>query len=72
MSGYSSRAEVVGVLKDTIRTDCNSLGLSTDPADYNIAGLVRDNFVNRGYWGWKATTDGEQFVRSLARHLRTR
>lgn len=71
MSGYGSRAEVVAVVKATIRDDTNQTGLSRDPADYFVSRVVADNFANRGrLYGWGTTTSAEQFVASLHRHLR--
>lgn len=70
MSGYSSKAAVVEVVKATIAADHNRTGLSTDPADYNIAGIVRECFYNSGAYGWRSTD--ADFVASLRTNLRKR
>jgi hypothetical protein len=71
MSGYGSKAEVTEVVKDTIASDWNKTGLSTNPRDYNISAIVRENFYNRGSgYGWGASMDAEEFVASLHRNLR--
>jgi hypothetical protein len=70
MSGYSSKAEVVEVVKLTITNDTAGTGLSRDPKDYNIAGIIRDNFIGRAHYGWGTTTGAEEFAASLRRNLR--
>jgi hypothetical protein len=78
VSGYSSKAEVVEVVKATIRGLAAPQvedGLSRDPGDYFISRIVRDNFRSsgsHGYYGWHASTDAETFSRSLYTHLRRR
>lgn len=69
MSGYASKAEVLEVVKATIRQDSPGTGLSRDPADYNLSALVRDLFYYRGRgFGW-GSTDAD-FAESMRRNLR--
>lgn len=70
MSGYTSKREVVNVIRRTIETDHNGTGLSRDPADYNMSALVRENFYERGNgYGWGTVTGTGGFVESLRRNL---
>jgi hypothetical protein len=69
MSGWNSKAEVTDVVKETIRLDTCGHGLSRNPRDYNIAGIVRENFIG-GYGGWGTTTGAEEFTASVRRNLR--
>jgi hypothetical protein len=54
MSGWSSRAEVVDMLRRGIETDYNGLGYPRDPSRFNVSGIVRDLFYNSGAYGWRA------------------
>jgi hypothetical protein len=76
MSGYASKAEVVEMLKHSIVTDYLGTGLSRDPKDYNLSGIVRDNFQPRGRgYGWSlsdAGCDSAAYTESFHRHLRKR
>jgi hypothetical protein len=69
MSGYSSRAEVVEVVKATIRAGV-APDLPADPGAYNVAGIVRENFYRwSGGWGGAAHS-AEEFTASMRRNLR--
>lgn len=71
MSGWSSRAEVVSVVKASIRSDSAGTGLSCNPKDYNVSGIVRDAF-RCDYWGWHSAGDNpaETFKTALQSNLR--
>lgn len=76
MSGWSSKADVVSVVKASIRSDSAGTGLSRDPKDYNVSGIVRDAFTCN-YFGWGmastlASNPADTFKAALANNLRKR
>ncbi len=74
MSGYSSKAEVIEVVKGTIRMGSSETpDLSRNPGDYFISRIVSDTFASRGTgYGWGASTGSEGFYDALRRHRRKR
>lgn len=70
MSRYASKAELIGVIKQTIETDYNKTGLPTDLGAYNFAGIMRDLGVGGdSYYGW-ITDYGVDFEAVLLANLR--
>ena len=67
----NSRAELVEVLKNGIRTDHNGLGYPRDPGRFNLSGIIRDAFTNAGYYGWRSKLDDAgEYADVLRRHYR--
>jgi hypothetical protein len=68
VSGYASRAEVVDVVRQTIATDHNGLGLPRDPGRFNLAAIVRECFYYSPGYGWHSTD--ADFCESLRANCR--
>lgn len=71
MSRYSSRDELVSSIKQTIRTDYHLTGLPTDPAAYNMTGVLRDLGASGtpGY-GWTYNHGARPMAEILRANLR--
>lgn len=64
MSGYVSQREVREVTEATLRME------GRDPADYNVAGIMRDAFYSRGSgYGYGAAPEAD-WRTAVARHQR--
>lgn len=71
MSRYASKAELVEVIKDTIRTDWNQTGMPTDVAAYNLAGILRElDIQGEGIYGWTCMNCSPDWPGMLRRNLR--
>jgi hypothetical protein len=63
MSGYASQREVREVTEATLRMEGH------DPADYNVAGIMRDAFYYRGAGqGWGAFGMEQEWRAAVERH----
>ena len=67
MSGYNSMREVREVTEATLRME------GRDPADYSVAGIMRDAFYNRGPgYGYGAAPEAEWRAAVTRHRKRTR
>ena len=74
MSGYSSKAEAMQVLRSSIEKDTSQSGLPTDTKAYNMSSLFDSAFYHRGRgWGWGVAHSGrDEFVYALATNVRAK
>lgn len=72
MSGYSSKAEVVQVVKATIRAGSElAPDLPRDPKRFYISRVVADLFAPNPSGGWRvARPEEDQFWQSVRAHRR--
>jgi len=71
MSRYGSRRELEDVIRSTVATDYNNLGLPLGIENYNLAGILRDARISGGGGsGWYSGADSTEFTASLRRHVR--
>lgn len=64
MSGYASKREVREVIKATLRQE------GRDPANYNITGIFREAFYNRGRGYGYGAQDAETWAAAVTRNCR--
>lgn len=65
MSRYATKRELLDVIRVTVETDHNHLGITR----VNMAGLIRDvGIIGDGQYGWTMEAGPADFVAAIRRH----